>query len=467
MERQFESLTMGEYGGTGPAESTDRPGAASTSLLGRQSRSGEARGPSETMASVGHTQARVRDVRGVKVLLHDYAGHPFPVGLSHELARRGHSVTHCYDANVVTPHGDLSVGPDDPHGLSIVSLTSGAQLEKHALIKRWRQERAYGRVLARFILDQAPDVVLSANTPLGSQAYAISASRSVGARFVFWVQDLYGIGIDRAVRARIPLAGGMIGRHFLRTEQRLLAASDAVVAISDDFSDFIRKAGVSPPNLTVIENWGPIADFDAADRQSSWKDLYGLAGKFLFLYSGTLGLKHNPELVAAVARAFASDPDVAVVVASEGVGADWLRGLALPNLHVLGFQPYGQLPSMLRSADVLLAVLEPEASVFSVPSKVLTYMCAGRPVLAAIPSENLAARLITRAGAGVVVQPSRSEAFVASARALFVNPELRQSQGQAGRRHAERHFRIEEIANRFEEVLLAPPSRFELAREAA
>ena len=110
---------------------------------------------------------------------------------------------------------------------------------------------------------------------------------------------------------------------------------------------------------------------------------------------------------------------------------------------------------MLQSADVLMALLEPDASVFSVPSKVLTYMCAGRPILAAIPPENLAARLIQLSGAGLSVSPSNSSAFVAGAQTLRSNDELRGRLGEGGRLYAERHFRIDGIADRFEAVLNA------------
>ena len=406
----------------------------------------------------------------MRILVHDYSGHPFPVQLSRELARRGHQVTHCFDADFVTPHGNLSVQPTDPPRFSVSAVTAGGPLAKHALLKRWQQERAYGRELARFILAQAPDVVLSGNTPLGSQALALQASRRAGARFVYWLQDLYGIGIERALRARIPLAGTHLGRHFIRTERRLLRASDGVVAISTDFTDYAVQSGVERRRLEVIENWGPVADFKADDNEITWKERHGLEGKFVFLYSGTLGLKHNPELLASVARAFASHPEVAVVVASEGVGAEWLRAHrrseGLTNLQILDFQPYPEVPEMLRAADVLMAILEPAAGEFSVPSKVLTYMCAGRPILGAIPAETLAARTLRRANCGVVVDPSNPGEFVNAARKLWGSADFRQELGDAGRRHAEQRFRIEGIASRFEAVLAKPPSGPKLAREA-
>jgi glycosyltransferase involved in cell wall biosynthesis len=178
----------------------------------------------------------------------------------------------------------------------------------------------------------------------------------------------------------------------------------------------------------------------------------------VFLYSGTLGLKHEPGLLVELARRFRGEHQVAVVVVSEGLGADSLRSQAveqsLENLHVLDYQPYEQLPEVLATADVLVALLESSAGVFSVPSKVLTYLCAARPLLASMPKENLAAKTIERAGAGIVTSPGDATAFLSSAVVLFNDARTRIDMGRAARRFAEANFRIDMIAGRFEDAFL-------------
>ena len=60
-------------------------------------------------------------------------------------------------------------------------------------------------------------------------------------------------------------------------------------------------------------------------------------------------------------------------------------------MRLLPFQPAEQLSEVLGSGDVLVALLEPGASKFSIPSKVLSYLAAGRPVLGIMPADNPAA----------------------------------------------------------------------------
>ena len=146
-----------------------------------------------------------------------------------------------------------------------------------------------------------------------------------------------------------------------------------------------------------------------------------------------------------------------VVVLSQGPGADHLRQRKaeeeIEALDVRPFKPFAEMPDALAAADVLAAVLEPEAGVFSVPSKVLAYLCGGRPVLLAVPPENLAARIVERTGAGLVVPPDDVAGFLDAAERLLADAGLRARMGAAARAYAERTFQIEGIADRMEAVL--------------
>ena len=108
---------------------------------------------------------------------------------------------------------------------------------------------------------------------------------------------------------------------------------------------------------------------------------------------------------------------------------------------------------MYAAAEILVAVLTEDASQFSVPSKVLTYLCAGRPILAAIPNENLAARIILSEGVGSIVSPDEPDSFVAAAEALLADAPKRMSTAAAARDYARRNFDISRIAARFESVI--------------
>jgi len=165
-------------------------------------------------------------------------------------------------------------------------------------------------------------------------------------------------------------------------------------------------------------------------------------------------MKHNPMHLETLARKLEA-PDELVLV-SAGVGAKALvqNAAQLPRLRHLPLQPFDRFGEVLASADVLLALIEQEAGAFSVPSKILSYLCAGRPIVIAAPKDNLAAQIIAQTGAGTVVAPDDIDGFCAAALSYAVSPEKAQAAGQAGRSYAEQNFELKRVSRRFETLFL-------------
>jgi glycosyltransferase involved in cell wall biosynthesis len=397
----------------------------------------------------------------MKILVHDYAGHPFQVQLSRALASLGHEVDHCYAGSLQTPRGELTTRDDDPSSLSIseVPMDENYTRYKYSFARRRRMEIAYGRGVAKLIRDRRPAVVISSNTPTEAQEAIVRACSEIESRFIYWLQDFYSIAVDKLLRKKIPLLGACIGAYYKRLERRQLQRSHAIVAITEDFRPILTDQFRIPDRrITVIPNWAPLESIPAGDKTNQWSRARGLDDKFCFLYTGTLGMKHNPELLSNLARQFKNEPSVRVVVVSEGLGAEWLEQTkdeqGLDNLLILPYQPFSELPSVLATGDVLLGVLEEDAGIFSVPSKVLSYLCAARPILLAVPEINLASRIIREERAGFTVAPSDPTGFARKARLLFDDPPLSANCGRNARTYAESNFDISSIASQFANVLL-------------
>lgn len=391
----------------------------------------------------------------MRIVLHDYSGHPFQVGLSRELARRGHDVLHIHSAVFQTPKGDLVRRPDDPTGFEVEGIRTRKPFAKHSFVRRRAQEIEIGKAIGRRIRAFRPDVVLSSNAPLDCQSRILRAARDVQAGFVFWLQDIYSEAIGRILSDRLGLAGKLIGAHYRRLEFGMLAASEHVVAIAQDFADVLCERGIARRQISVVENWASLDEIAQRPRDNAWARANMPHRGARIVYSGTLGYKHNPRLLIEVARAV----DAHVYVFSEGPAAEQLRREAVEegvnNLTVAPWVPYERLPDMLGGADLFVAMIEEDAGAFSVPSKVLSYMCAGRPIVAAIPRKNLAHRLIEREGVGLVCDSRQADVLPLLARRLIASPGERIAMGKQARAYAERAFDLGTIADRFESVLEA------------
>jgi glycosyltransferase involved in cell wall biosynthesis len=396
----------------------------------------------------------------MRIVVHDYAGHAFPTSLSRALAARGHEVVHAFASSLQTPRGELVCKPGDPSNLSFREIPMDPEYSryKYSFRRRRNMEVRYGKAVAKFITGWKPDAVLSGNTPTETQEPISRAATAGDGRFYYWVQDFYSLAVDRILRRKIPVAGAWIGAWYRHLDRRQFARSSQIIAITGDFSPILsREFGVEASRISVVPNWALIEDIPCLPKDNHWSRLHSLHDKFVYLYSGTIGMKHNPALLLELARRHTENPDVRVVIVSEGIGADWLRKEAasanLANLLILPYQPFADLPSVLATGDVLTGILEEEAGTFSVPSKTLSYLCAGRPLLLAIPLDNLAARITRDHKAGLTVAPGDMDGFLAAASELHSSPGLRAKLGRNARAYAEETFPIEKTAAIFDKIL--------------
>ena len=390
----------------------------------------------------------------MRILINDFGGYPFPIQLSKYLADNGYDVGHTYVSNILTPHGDMNITKGSK--LTILPITLNSEFKKYSAIGRFKGEFEFATKVSAIITQFKPDIFISANTPLLAQHMLLNKCNKSKIKFIYWCQDIHSIALEAYLIQRLPVIGKIMAAYFRRKEIRLLEKSDHVITISNSFNDVFNQMGVIQKRLSVIHNWGPISEITVEPKVNSWSQKNGTDAKFVILYSGTLGLKHNPKLISLAAAHFKTNKDLLFLVISEGIGATMLQeqkiNEQLDNLLILPYQDYKDLPNVLGSADVLLAILEPRAAIFSVPSKVLTYLCSQKPLVLSVPKNNLSAKIVSDTKSGYCIEPEDTAGLISSINTLINNSTIREEMGERGRKYAEENFEISVIANKFIKV---------------
>ncbi|MET3962354.1 colanic acid biosynthesis glycosyl transferase WcaI [Marmoricola sp. OAE513] len=392
----------------------------------------------------------------MRLLIHDFSGHPFQVELSRELARRGHQVTHSYCPAWVSGKGRLEAEPGDT--LVIEPVGPSEPIAKDAFVKRVVTESLLGWQLLRQVRRTKADVAMLSNAQIPTLVVFALGMMLLRKPWVLWHQDVYAVAIKAFAGEKLGRGFRLVAALFTIAERWVSRRAAAVVVIADSFVDVHREWGTAH-KTTVIPNWAPLDEIFPVDRHNAWSAEQQLDDTRTLLYSGTLGLKHNPALLVGVAAAVrdAGTP-VHLVVVNEGPAEAVLRDeaarLDVP-LTLLPFQPYERLSEVLGSGDILVVLLEQDAGAFSVPSKTLSYLCAGRPVLGFMPAENLASQLVNDVE-GCVLPPNEGSlpAAAAWAASVLADDEELARLGKQSRALAEREFALEGCGNRFEEILV-------------
>jgi len=391
----------------------------------------------------------------MRILLHDYSGHPFQVELSRELSRRGHEVTHSYCDAYTSGKGHLTAEPGETIRFEPIGV--GTVIAKMSFGKRLVQELRFGVELARQARRTRPDVVMASNVPIPTLVILAFVLRVRSIPWVLWHQDVQAVAIRSFAGKKLSKAFGFVATLIGAGEKWCARRAAAVVVIADSFVDVHRRWGTAE-KTTVIPNWAPLGEIRPVTRANDWSHEHGLDETKTLLYSGTLGLKHNPALLVGLARQVidAGQP-VKLVVVNQGPAEQVLRDeaarLGVPLL-LLPFQPYERLSEVLGSGDVLVVLLDQDAGAFSVPSKTLSYLCAGRPILGLMPEENQAATLV--ADVDGCVLPPHEESLPEAAEwvvEMLLDEERSHTVGKAARTLAEDRFSLATCADSFARIL--------------
>ena len=385
-----------------------------------------------------------RAVPTVRVLLYDHGGHNFTYELARDLSAQGTPMVYAYTAGVTAPHGRLV----DDGGLRVEALGKGRTFERYKLPQRVWGEIRLGFESMRTARRTKCDHVITCNMPVIIVAMLAAYCWVTRRRFTVWFQD------SQAGIAAAMLDSGLALKLIRVLEGWGLRRAERVIAISPAMVNEAKRMGVKDDRIRLLPNWAPISQIPVLPKVNDWSVQHGLSETFVFLYSGTLGLKHSPDRLTALGKWIKDEGhDAVVLVVSEGRVAEGLRDEAARDdlpLRVMPFQPAEVLPQVLATADVCIVLLEAHASEFSVPSKVWSYMCAGRPILGSMPLENEAAMVIAETGCGAVVAPGEADIVFATAAEQAIRRHLPDNTpGKRGRAFAETRFGVERVVLNF------------------
>jgi glycosyltransferase involved in cell wall biosynthesis len=97
--------------------------------------------------------------------------------------------------------------------------------------------------------------------------------------------------------------------------------------------------------------------------------------------------------------------------------------------------------------------MRPDSADSSVPSKLISYLAASRPIICAANSESAVALTVQDADAGLVVYPGDAQSIADAILQLKREPEMARQMGENARRYFEEHYTLERAYRQFSELL--------------
>src|SRR6185503_6533780 len=176
---------------------------------------------------------------------------------------------------------------------------------------------------------------------------------------------------------------------------------------------------------------------------------------FRVMFAGNIGSVQALPTILSAAELTRDRPDVQWVIVGDGSMRDWVtaeveRRRLSATVHLLGrFSPH-EMPKLFAGVDALLVTLRRDPILaLTIPSKVQSYLAAGKPIVGSLDGEGAA--IIREAGAGLCAPAEDAEALAAQVLALrALESGARLDMGRRGREYFLAQFRADMLVDRLE-----------------
>jgi len=296
------------------------------------------------------------------------------------------------------------------------------------------------------------DVVMGTSPPIFQAVSAWSVARMRRRPFLLEVRDLWP---EFAVEMGI-LRNPVLIALSRWLERFLYRHADHLLVNSPAYRDYLMGRGVPSERISLVPNGVDVSMFDPADRGEKVRERFGLGDRCVVVYAGAIGPANNLGVLLRVAERLRHLPTIHFLIVGDGKDRRRLQaeagGAALRNVTFTGPLPKSEMPGILATADVCVALLR-DIPMFrtTYPNKVFDYMAAGRPTVLAI--DGVIRSVVEEARAGVYVRPDDVPAMAGAISGLCADAELRRSMGASAREHVTARFDRARQADQFRRVL--------------
>ena len=309
-------------------------------------------------------------------------------------------------------------------------------------------------LLGPWLLPKRTDAILVYQpSPLTVGIPAVAIRRLTKAPMIFWVQDLWPESLAATGVSYSPT----LLRAVRRLARFIYSRCDIILAQSRGLVERIKQAAPPGADVRYFPNFSERVD-EAECGLAAPAEPVRLPSGFRVVCAGNMGVAQDLGVVLDAAERLREIRDLHWVLIGRGRMRAWVeaqideRNLR-STVHVIGPYPKEQMPGFFREADALLATLrKDELFAITVPSRIQSYLAAGRPIVAAIDGEG--GMIVEESGAGIGC-PAGDPARLAKAveRLYRASPGERDAMGRAAQAYFEREFDREVLMRRLDEWL--------------
>ncbi|MBU5216400.1 glycosyltransferase family 4 protein [Bacillus albus] len=308
-------------------------------------------------------------------------------------------------------------------------------------------ESKFLKGIKNYFSDVKFDLVLYSTPPITLQKAVEYVQKRDNAKTYLLLKDIFPQNAVDLGMIKKKGIGSLLYKYFRTKEKKLYSISNYIGCMSQANVNFLLQNNpeISPDIVEVCPNSiEPLNVKKDVRKSNEVKAKYKIPiDKTVFIYGGNLGKPQGIDFLIECLKVNKNNNQVHFVIVGAGTEFPKLK-TCINNENLTNTQLFSQLPKdeydiLANSCDVGLIFLDKRFTIPNFPSRILSYMQASMPILAATDINTDIGEIIEDGGFGLWCESSNSESFNEKLNQMC-NRELRKSMGINARRYLEANY---------------------------
>lgn len=236
-----------------------------------------------------------------------------------------------------------------------------------------------------------------------------------------WIMEVRDLWPD-SIKSVGAMDDGLVLRYFSKEELWCYRSAKSIVVVTETFKKIISGKGIDPAKIHVVKNGSNLELFTPRPKPQELVAKYGLEGKRVLGYVGTVGMAHKIDFLIDCVKGL---PEYKLMVLGEGAEKENLKKKVadegIDNVFFVDSVSKDKVADYIALQDAALVNLRRDPLFTTViPSKIFETAAMRIPIMLGVDGE--ARSMVEQYHAGVCYEPENSGDFMEKLNSLFGNP---------------------------------------------
>ena len=337
-------------------------------------------------------------------------------------------------------------------GLNVLKVKTGNiqkvnKIEKG--ISTLMLENQFIKAIDKHLSNVKFDLIVYSTPPITFSNAVDYVKKRDGAKTYLMLKDIFP---QNAVDIEMMKKNGLLYKFFRKKEVSLYNISDYIGCMSQGNVDFLLKHNdfIPKDKVEILPNTITPLKLAMLEKEdiNKIRNKYNIPiNKTVLVYGGNLGKPQGIDFIIDCIGENEQRKDTFFLVIGSGTDynklENYIKENNIKNTDIYSYMPKEDYDNVVKACDIGLVFLDKRFTIPNIPSRILTYMEFGMPIIAATDKNTDLGSILENGKFGLWSESGNVEDFYKNVDILCENKNLLDERGINGRRYLEDNYTSE------------------------